>query len=449
MKTENSWSIVLVPRPLTPFTAFAWYVFSELLPKGSLVHDKRFLKWVRDYGSRCELYSKHGIVFNLNARRSILESELLKWLQRGRRFCLVGVPEDLDKRTRVVRAFVSQGHRSEIESNNNWPLWEEWFSKLSKIEDSETALSFSNRLFRFLINDSVDPRISSTEFPQIPPVDALPDPPDIPGVHSVTIPFVKKRGVADSITEHREVTDFSIKCLPKANLFHLASQRIFLVIGGPSGSGKSTLVASLVVEFNNIITSFVSDGGEHAKLRLNVDKAMLDAGTQTTDAIMNHAGQDREMLDLRKKNWTVELASQAVADSERILKTTNLVIGDLPGKLTEITELLSTHAMFGGIVTNDWSQIRAWRDYFDDMGIPIVFEMKSTDATSLITTYVPGRKVMGRINGLNRIVKGWDSSIRLLAELLAFDILPNVTDSSGKLVSNKTLPTEDDQQTIN
>lgn len=436
MTTENSWSIVLVPRPLTPFVAFAWYAMSELLPSGAFVRKERFFRWVENTGSCGELYSKHGVVLDLRADRRALESDLTRWLKSP----LAMLP---NKDTVTVRDFAFQSSKWEMGNE-----FAQWLKELSHIQNSQVALELSSGIFRKLIAEKVDPRKTKIAFPQLPqqPFEAVL--PDVKGVHAVTIPLVKKRGVFDSITEHRVATDFSIKHLPKRNLFRLSQRRMLLAIGGPEGSGKSTLAASLFAEANNIITSLVSDGGKHAELKLGVDIAMLDAGTEVTDAVLQRIGQDRERLKERKRDWTVALARQAVFDAAQRLKTAQLVIADLPGRLTEITELLSAHTTFGGIVTNDWGQIRAWRDYFEDVGVPIVFEMKSSNASSLVTTYTPGRKVMGRIHTLDRVAKGWDSSVRLLAELLMFDILPNMADSSKRPGFNETLPDEDDQQTI-
>ena len=82
METSHQpWSIVLVPRPLTPFAAFAWYAISELLPEGVFVKAKRYFRWINVTAPRGELYSPHGVVFNLNTnQRHQFEGELLRWL---------------------------------------------------------------------------------------------------------------------------------------------------------------------------------------------------------------------------------------------------------------------------------------------------------------------------------------------------------------------------------
>ncbi|MEK7507650.1 MAG: hypothetical protein AAB602_01015, partial [Patescibacteria group bacterium] len=334
------WSIVLVPYPLTAFAAFAWYAISELLPVGGLVREKRFFRWINSASPRGELHSPHGVVLNLNAQRTILETELLRWLKSP----LATIP---NKRSAAIRDFVSyQGKRRFMLAT-----LEERLSALSETQNPEVILDFSNTLFRKLVDEQIDPRVTAIDLPTLPEQSPQPSIPKIPGLQVVTIPFVKKRGMFDSITEHREATDFSIKHLEKRKVFRLLSEHILLVIGGPSGSGKSTLVTSLFIEVTNIISSLVSHEGQWKELKLVVD-ITDDMATPVASSILSRAGQDRDAMRLLKREWTMELAAESITDAAKRLESAHLVIAGLPGKITEITEYLSTHASFGGIITN-------------------------------------------------------------------------------------------------
>src|SRR6185369_14125975 len=155
------WSIVLVPRPLSPLAAFAWYAVSELLPPGGLVRKKRFFRWVDGQNSRGELFSPCGVTFNLNAGRSILMQELLAWLKC--KLMLVNVPRDSDSRSRAVRNFVWQE-----KPRDRWLEMEIWLIELSEIEDPEMALRISNEFFRSLVDERINPFTTDLDFPHFP-----------------------------------------------------------------------------------------------------------------------------------------------------------------------------------------------------------------------------------------------------------------------------------------
>ncbi len=395
---------------------------------GGLVREKRFFRWVNVTHSRGSLYSPHGVILNLNAERRILEAELLRWLKSP----LAGVPnrkwatvpgivnpfeEVTDKESIAIRDFVSQGERWE-----DWSLWQRWFSVLSKIQDPKMALGFSSSLFRELIDKKIDPRTTAVKLPPLPMPPLQIALPEIRSKFHLTMPILKDR---KSKEKHREVVAFSTKVIPEAPIFQLCGQHILIAIGGESGAGKSTMAASLLVAMRNVIKMYQSRDDTWAKLDLGVEMVSLDEATPVADSILRSSAQNRGRLKAIKRDWTLELAESVVQNCKNKLESANIVLADMPGKITDITELISAQISFGGIITRDWTgEGRKWRNHFEAINAPLVFQVKSGRQQSLVTTYDYGEQLLGRIFLPNRTVRAWDPFTVALAQLLLIDILP-------------------------
>jgi len=418
MDSANRPKLVLVPRPLTLLAAFAYYALVELLEIGYCDSDGISYRWV-DTHPRGEFISESGVVVNLNAPATGMNEALLSKL-RGSNYLL---PYG---EVRALRDFAMRG-----EHNRTWPAWKEVLHCLSYLEDPREALDILCEVFRSIREKRADPREKLPEFPEfLPPPVAL-SLPEIPDQRLVTLPVIKKN-ISEKPSSVREPYDFTVKRLSERKVFELMPQQNILTIGGPPGSGKSTLVAALFVEMTNILSSLCSRGGIWNVLEFECELQSLDAGTNTAESILRNWGQDKEFLDSQKQPWTMDLADETVRQVREKSARAQLTLTDLPGKIDAITETLVAPVTFGGIITNDWGSINEWRDFFGRTGVPIVFEVKATSETSLVTSYWQGESISGRVNRLARIAAGWDSFIRTIAEFLLFDILPGRIETSRK-----------------
>ena len=425
MDSPNPCRVVLVPRPLTLLAAFAHYAICELLPELNLFGAQPIFRWV-DSSPRGKLVSDSGVVVNLNTPIGPMNDQILFWL-RGPRHT-VPYPE-----IKSLRDFAAIG-----EHNETWPKWKEFLFGVSAFANPEDALRETREMFSRLRAERIDPRKVVPLFPDVHIGRTSFEYPGIPDRRHVTLPVVKKPMSLSATPTSRQAFDFTIKQLSERNIFRLLSEHIVLAVGGLPGSGKSTLVASLFVEMTNILSSLTSREGVWESFPLTVDIGTLDLATPVTDSIILRCGQDREMLQAAKKPWTMELAVNGAREVQAKAAETNIVLADLPGKIDHLTETLSSPITFGGIITNDWSRIDEWRDFFRRVGIPVVFEIKATDKPSMMTSYWPGETISGRMNQLDRVARGWDSFVRTIAEMLLFDILPGRLDWPGRRLRELT-----------
>jgi hypothetical protein len=140
------------------------------------------------------------------------------------------------------------------------------------------------------------------------------------------------------------------------NIGALCGRRTALVGGGPPGSGKNTLAAYLVPLMNNIVKSLTTRPGWET-FDLKVGAKTLDLGTPTLRAISDYRGHDQNMLNSVKKAWTPRLAARAVREFKSARKRGNLVIGDFPGRVTDMTKTLCSQADAAIAVTNDSTSV--------------------------------------------------------------------------------------------
>lgn len=245
----------------------------------------------------------------------------------------------------------------------------------------------------------------------------------IPDARYVTIPTTA--ALTDQPRERREATGYHTIRLPEHRVFQIVKRPLVVVIGGPPNSGKSTVAASLMVEVNAILDSLQSRGGIWEQLGYRCSVETLDAATPVSDAVVAGVGKSKSMLKERKVPWSKSLAFEAV---KRVCDSTKgspqLVLADLPGRIDDLTRILTGSADAALVVTNCWERIEEWRSMFRQHDVPVLGEFESVITPSMITRLDRGKIIRGRIHKPDRIVNNWDPTIRTLAEFLLFELLP-------------------------
>lgn len=249
----------------------------------------------------------------------------------------------------------------------------------------------------------------------------------------LSLPVLKKYSSADPAIGAvvKQTAPFSLR---EGNAWMLTEAHLSIGVGGPPGSGKSTLAKSLATQMDYIVRSLQTR--PHWKgFQLQIRCIDLDKATPTSD-IIGFEKQDPAVFKSLKRPWSMSLATEALENFRDGKSRTNVVIGDLPGQITAITEMVGALADMAIIITNDKSKISEWRDFFQMMGIQQVGEARSRlpeeGKQSLITTYYRGDFIAGDVVGLNRVDQSYDSFIFWLAEILLFDILPTFISTRRK-----------------
>jgi len=230
-------------------------------------------------------------------------------------------------------------------------------------------------------------------------------------------------GAENDLTTTFEVT------LDEGRIYSLQDKHIGVVIGGPPQSGKSTLAVSLVTEMNNYIRSLKTRRG-FADLDVSVGLCTLDAATPTSKAIAEGwARKDPEKLASMKQPWTQRLARQAQDRFLYAREKCNIVIGDLPGRVTPITELLVSSADASIIISKDWEVVKEeWLPLMHRAGVPLISKVRRRETgdgyESLVTSWRPGERFSGRVASLNRAQVSSDLFLQWLVLFLLFDIFP-------------------------
>lgn len=425
--------IVLVPFPLTPLSAFAYFLFGHC----KLIGDDvvvRFNPLATDKNSKGAQNFRFGIETPLegailNLGFFGLENELKALLAK----------HDSKAELGVLKRWLNYCQAGD---NQKGKVLQKWLTELTivSLNDPKAILNTAARSFVGWLKGGIDPNSTTLAFPHIPaaPVSTLSLPPD---TKVVTIPIFKENEESEEKGDHKPQTVIATTReveLHEGKAWHLCNMNIGIVVGGPPNSGKSTLTMSLTAEVQNIIKSLKTRGGWEG-FNLSADSKDLDLATQTVAAIKSGEGKDSEAHKARKQPWTSKLALEAF-DYFRVEKgICNIIFADLPGKYTDITELLSAQADAAIFVTSNWAEKVTWSGGFGSLGIPIVCEARSHLAEaglySVITTYNPKDTIIaGRVVGLERVTHSWDRFVSWLAEFLLFELLPKlVLDRREKL----------------
>ncbi len=252
-------------------------------------------------------------------------------------------------------------------------------------------------------------------------------PPNLPrpsGDVLLSLPVFKRE---KQIEPDQNVTGSFEEVLQENRIYELQDKHIGLAIGGPIGSGKSTLAVSLVDEMRRRIRQTKSHS-DYCNLQVTVGLSSLDWATPTAQAIVEK--WDSKKLQERKQPWTTELMERVQQAFLCSRAQHNVVIGDLPGKITEeVTKPLAASADASILISNDWNVLKEeWVPFKHSLGLPIVSRIRSRGMeagfSSLVTNYVKGKTLNGRITAINRNQKSWDPFIQWLAPALLYDILP-------------------------
>lgn len=397
----------ILPFPLSATALFGYGILRFL----GHVSDDTHVRFAHVAGSPSKLFTCQGKIIELRLRTSDLYLEVLG---------LTGSDPQLKR----ILTFACHGDKE---------MRERLESVLHKLntENRRKALSLVSQLIATSMETKSDMWKSTKGFEAfVTTLSSLPTrlpttyPPD-KRIMSLPVFKGKKEGVRteDDVTESFEVV------LEEGRICTLQGKHIGIVIGGPPQSGKSTLAVSLVAEMQNWITT-LQTRRDFEGLNVTVGRCTLDLATPTTEAIAEGwANIDSQKLTSMKQPWTPRLAKRA---QERFLESRgkyNIVVGDLPGRVTEITELLVSTADACIILSNDWDIVqKEWIPLMNTAGVPIISKVRRRETgdgySSLVTSWRKGERFSGRVTALNRTQKSWDLFIQWLALFLLFDVLP-------------------------
>ncbi|OGI95056.1 hypothetical protein A2917_01595 [Candidatus Nomurabacteria bacterium RIFCSPLOWO2_01_FULL_42_17] len=402
-------SVAVLPFPLTAAALFGYGILRFL----GHIDEKTHTRFTRVSGSRANLFGCQERIINLHCGEfypkvfGLIKSDAQ--LKRILYFAVCG--DNHQNRTRHVRLVAAL---QKLNTDTSRRALTEVFLLVRMLKEKSDDIWKSEKILEnfTIMLESLEVQPVVTTYP--------------PDKRIISLPvFQKKDGIPtdDDVTGSFEVT------LSEGRAYELQDKHICLVVGGPSGSGKSTLSVSLVAEMENCIRSLKSRTS-FSDLQLTVGLANLDLATPTTQAIAEGWATDREKVKNLKQPWTMELAEQAQQELLRSRAQHNIVIGDLPGRVTDVTELLAGTADASIIITKDWTVLqKEWNPFMSSVGLPIVSRIRSrrsdeTGFSSLVTHRRPQQRLSGRITALNRYHKSWDLFIQWLAVFLLFEILP-------------------------
>src|SRR3989338_4692707 len=400
-------AVVVLPAPLTPAALFCYGILRFL---GYINEEKTHARFTRVAGPHAELFGCEGRIADL---RGNLYPGVLG---------LIG-SDTILKRMLTFASFGDQIVHSRLESV---------LRKLNT-ENSRLALSEVFCLVVDCVETKSDPWKSAGGLEVLVETlgslatqsrQAIVYPPD---KRFLSFPVFQEKNsghrTEDDITGSFGVT------LEEGKIFALRGKHLGIAIGGPRGSGKRTLSVSLVAEMDNCLRS-LQTRASFADLDVKVGLQTFDMGTPTTRAIQEGwAATDQEKLLSQKQPWNMGLARQSLKGFLRSRGKYNIVVSDLPGRITDITRIIAASADAGIVVRNDLEFAKTnWFPFMRSVGVPIVAKIRSRQGneglSSLVSHWRPGELFSCRVTALNRSNKSWDLFIQWLALFLLFDILP-------------------------
>ncbi len=176
---------------------------------------------------------------------------------------------------------------------------------------------------------------------------------------------------------------------------------VSIIIGGPANSGKSTLAESLARALRRLgVDAFAED---------------LDLASPTLEFIRGTKGWEQRLSS--KKEWTPQLAEKAASLFEKASAKHAVVIGEAPGKITDISKRIAQKADYAIILCRDdhRGEMANWQGFFDQLGVPVIcVAVSKLTGTGSIE---PGEVIRATLTGLNRTPKT-DETIVNLAMLI-------------------------------
>ncbi|MEN9649514.1 MAG: hypothetical protein RL094_481 [Candidatus Parcubacteria bacterium] len=437
------WRIVVLPRPLSPLAAFAYFLLSEATfeQHGSTfkILGPHYVRWATLVPSMSVssdgAFPEFGVSINLNCSQRDLR-ELVTYL-----FSLNPQFDDKPLPKRLSNFFCFGNHRHTVAKS-----WLTFTGKLSRNNNLNHVVALTNNLIQTFIREEKDFFEHAVEERQELPFSF--DVPVASDTLEISVPVTKRVHIEGgrALEAVREETQHTIQALRESEIFWLMRSKIVILIGGPPQMGKSTIAASLYTQLKHLIRSLQSRSGAcWSDLRLRVGLTTLDLATPVADEMLKKGqAKDRALMQSRKQPWTEQLAREALLNMEKVLQLNDIVIADLPGKLTDITRLLGafgTHAIIVGQSNDEeFSETQqSWNRYFSELGINVVGQIKSTEhQPSMMSLYRPGRRIYGRVRRPERVVRAWDPFITVMGQFLMFEILPSLMRNLHERIEEQT-----------
>lgn len=181
---------------------------------------------------------------------------------------------------------------------------------------------------------------------------------------------------------------------------------IRIVVGGPPNSGKSTFSESLVRAFQD--------------LSVDAESIDLDLYSPTLDWLQGKITKEQRD-EQKRKSITAKEAKEAHRRFKDASKEHDVIVGDAPGGISEESKQICKAATHGIIVCRDdkTDQIKAWQNFFDDIGVDVIAVVISKVSSSEdITSYDPLEIVLVDLNRQPKVTPVLRLFVTLLREKL-------------------------------
>ena len=131
-----------------------------------------------------------------------------------------------------------------------------------------------------------------------------------------------------------------------------------IIIGGPPNSGKSTLAESLARALRSLGVDAIAED--------------LDLASPTLEFIRGAKGWEQRRGE--KRDWTQDLANKSAAIFEAASIKHDVVIGDAPGKITEVSRTIAKKAHNAIILCREDAvdEVTDWKRSFEELGVPVI-----------------------------------------------------------------------------
>jgi hypothetical protein len=138
----------------------------------------------------------------------------------------------------------------------------------------------------------------------------------------------------------------------------------------------------------------------------------LDLASETVKYILGE--ESWENRSKAKKEWTTSLAKEAAKQFKDASKYHDVVIGDSPGRITEITQIISREASHSVICCRDdcKNEIEKWRTFFESLKkeVIVIATSKPSGTESISVNGI----IKATVIGLNRKPKS-DGIVKAIA----------------------------------